>query len=57
MNPLESSAGERHAAINAQLFRYGDEALADARTNRPKNTNKTYGPKQKEWAVSIIVRS
>jgi hypothetical protein len=40
---------ERQAAINVQLFRYGEEALAEARTNRPKNTKKNYDPKQKEW--------
>lgn len=53
----ELSTEERHTAINAQLFKYGDEALIAARTSRPENTNKAYHPKQKEWAVSIIVPS
>jgi hypothetical protein len=43
---------QRHTAINVQLFAMGEEALTIAREARPKNTNKTYDPKQKEWRVS-----
>ena len=57
MTTLALSTEERHRAINTQLFEYGEEALTATRTSRPKNTDKAYRPKQKDWAVSVIVRS
>ena len=57
MTTPDISTEDRHSAINARLFQYGDEALTAARTSRPKNTNRAYHPKQKEWAVSIVIRS
>lgn len=39
---------ERQTAINVQLFRYREEVLTEVRTNRPKNTDKAYNPKQEE---------
>lgn len=48
------SHDERQTAISVRLFQHREEALTSARTHRPKNTNKAYGPKQKEWTVSIV---
>jgi len=45
-------AAARRAALDVELFAQGARALALARETRPKNTNKAYGPKQKEWQVS-----
>ncbi|EDN08097.1 predicted protein [Histoplasma mississippiense (nom. inval.)] len=40
---------ERQLQISKDLFSYGEKALALALQNRPKNTNKQYLPKQREW--------
>lgn len=40
---------EHRAALDVELFAQGARALAQARETRPKNTNKSYDPKQKEW--------
>ena len=40
---------ERRAALDVELFTQGARALAQACETRPRNTNKTYNPKQKEW--------
>lgn len=40
---------EHYAALDAELCAYGARALTQARENRPKNTNKSYNPKQQEW--------
>ena len=40
----------RHrAALQVELFAHGARALAQVRETRPKNTNRQYDPKQKEW--------
>ncbi len=52
-NDNSDSTYERQTVINVRLFQYGEEALTTARVSRPKNTRKTYGGKQKEWAVHI----
>ena len=44
-----ASAVEHRAALDVELFAQGARALAQARETRPRNTNKTYDPKQKEW--------
>jgi len=48
------STAERRAALDVELFVHGARALAQARESRPKNTNKAYGLKQKEWRVSDL---
>ncbi|KAF2180995.1 hypothetical protein K469DRAFT_591049 [Zopfia rhizophila CBS 207.26] len=40
---------ELRTALDVELFAQGARALAQARDTRPKNTNKAYDPKQKEW--------
>ncbi|KAK7179070.1 hypothetical protein PSPO01_14853, partial [Paraphaeosphaeria sporulosa] len=44
-----ASAVEHRVALDVELFAQGGRALEQARETRPKNTNKTYDPKQKEW--------
>src|SRR5947207_10406318 len=48
------SAAQHRAALDVELFAQGARALAQARESRPKNTNKSYEPKQKEWRVSSL---
>ena len=47
-----AAAAAAAAALDVELFAQGARALALARETRPKNTNKAYGPKQREWQVS-----
>ena len=47
------AATRKQTAINTQLFAYKKEALAEARSNQPKNTRRAYGKKQAEWAVGL----
>jgi hypothetical protein len=49
--PLSAPTGatERRTALDVELFAQGARALAQARETRPKNTNRTYDPKQREW--------
>jgi hypothetical protein len=54
MNPPPDpadDAAKRCAALDVELFAHGARTLAQAQETRPTNTNKTYGPKQKEWRV------
>lgn len=39
---------------NVELYRYGQEAMAMVAENVPKNTQKSYMPKIKEWEVRTI---
>src|SRR6516162_3763629 len=40
----------RHCtALQVELFAHGARTLAQVRETRPKNTNRQYDPKQKEW--------
>jgi hypothetical protein len=41
----------RPATLEAELAAHGARALELARDSRPRNTAKTYAPKQKEWQV------
>ena len=45
---------ECRAALDVELFAHGARALVQARESRPKNTNKAYGPKQREWRMSDL---
>ncbi|EDN05524.1 predicted protein [Histoplasma mississippiense (nom. inval.)] len=45
----ECTEVEQQLQISKDLFSYGEKALALALQNRPKNTNKQYLPKQREW--------
>ena len=40
---------ERRTALDIELFAQGTRALAQARETRPRNTNRAYELKQKEW--------
>ncbi|KAF2175248.1 hypothetical protein K469DRAFT_611327 [Zopfia rhizophila CBS 207.26] len=44
-----TGAAELRMALDVELFAQGARALADARETRPRNTNRTYDPKQREW--------
>ena len=46
-----ASVQEQDLHNNVELFQHGQEALALALNNRPKNTSKNYDPKIKEWDV------
>ncbi|EDN11426.1 predicted protein [Histoplasma mississippiense (nom. inval.)] len=48
-----SSEMNQRLQISNKLFSYGEQALAKAVKNRPKNTNKQYLPKQKKWQISF----
>ena len=50
--PPPDAAADRRAALDVELFAQGARALTLARETRPKNTNKAYDPKQREWRVS-----
>jgi len=47
--PPPDRVAERQAALNVELFAQGARALAQACETWPRNMNKTYDPKQKEW--------
>jgi hypothetical protein len=52
MPPNADAPGEtaqHRTALQVELFAPGARALTQARETRPKNTNLSYDPKQKEW--------
>jgi hypothetical protein len=53
--PLDAAAdtADRRVALDVELFAQRARGLTLARETRPKNTNKAYGPKQREWRVSL----
>jgi hypothetical protein len=52
--PATAKTAQDRAALDVELFEHGARALAQARESRPKNTNKTYNSKQKEWQVNEL---
>jgi hypothetical protein len=50
--PATAKTAQDRAALDVELSEHGARVLAQARGSHPKNTNKTYNPKQKEWQVS-----
>jgi hypothetical protein len=50
--PTTAKTAQDRAALDVELFEHGARALTQARESRPKNTNRTYNPKQKEWQVN-----
>ena len=50
--PATAKTAQDRAALDVKLFGHGARALAQTRENCPKNTNKTYNSKQKEWQAN-----